>query len=112
MTFIGEFYMPPDTDYFRDTTVSPLAGRQHYILFNAGKSRLRELPGWKEWDVSASIVTNLDDRSFVCVTDISRWFGTHFTSYVHLEVPHGSNTADFNSARYQTATSVGVRFHL
>jgi len=112
ITFIGEFYTPPNTAYFRDISVSPSVGRQHYALFNAGKSRLRELPGWKEWDVSASMVANLDDRSFVAVTDISRWFGTHFTSYIHLEVPHGSATSDFGSARYQTATSVGVRFHL
>jgi len=112
LTFIGEFYTPPNTAYFRDLSTSPLAGRQHYALFNAGKSRLRELPGWKQWDISASIVANLDDHSFVAVSDISRWFGTHFTSYVHLEVPHGGSTSDFNSARYQTATSVGVRFHL
>ncbi|WP_162601930.1 hypothetical protein [Occallatibacter savannae] len=112
LTFLGEFYTPPNTAYFRDISISPLAGRQHYALFNAGKSRLRELPGWKQWDVSASVVSNLDDRSFVTVADISRWFGTHFTAYTHLEVPHGSKTADFNSARYQTATSIGVRFHL
>ena len=112
VTFIGEFYTPPSTAYFRDLSISPLAGRQHYALFNAGKSRLRELPGWKEWDVSGSIVANLDDRSFVAVTDISRWFGTHFSSYVHIEIPHGSSTSDFGSARYDTATSAGVRFHL
>ena len=112
VTFVGEFYTPPSTAYFRDLSISPLAGRQHYALFNAGKSRLRELPGWKEWDVSGSIVANLDDRSFVAVTDISRWFGTHFSSYVHIEIPHGSNTSDFGSARYDTATSAGVRFHL
>jgi hypothetical protein len=112
VTFIGEFYTPPNTAYFRDTSISPLAGRQHYALFYASKSRLRELPGWKEWDVSASIVLNLGDHSFVGTTDISRWFGTHFTSYVHLEIPHGTSTSDFNSGRYQAATSVGVRFHL
>jgi hypothetical protein len=112
VTFIGEFYTPPNTAYFRDASISSLAGRQHYAFFNAGKSRLRELPGWKEWDVAASIVANLDDHSFVGITDISRWFGTHFTSYVHLEVPHGDSTSNFNSARFQTATSVGVRFHL
>ena len=112
VTFIGEFYKPPNTAYFRNMSVSPLAGRQHYALLNAGKSRLRELPGWKEWDASASIVTNLDDRSFVGVTDISRWLGTRFSTYVHLEIPHGNSTSDFGSARFQTATSVGVRFHL
>lgn len=112
LTVIGEFYTPPNTGYFRNPSISPLAGRQHYALFYASKSRLRELPGWKEWDLSASIVSNLDDHSIVCIADISRWFGTHFTAYTHLEVPHGSSTSDFGSARYQTATSVGVRFHL
>ena len=112
VTFIGEFYTPPNTAYFRDASVSPLAGRQHYAFFNAGKSRLRELPGWKEWDVSGSIVANLDDHSFVAVADVSRWFGTHFTSYVHFEIPHGTRTSDFGAAAHDTATSAGVRFHL
>jgi hypothetical protein len=112
VTFIGEFYTPPNTPYFRDMSVSPVTGRQHYAFFNAGKSRLRELPGWKEWDVSGSIVTNLDDHSFVGVADLSRWFGNHFSSYVHLEVPHGSKTSDYGAASYQTATSAGIRFQL
>src|ERR1700758_5122405 len=49
VTFIGEFYTPPNIPYFRDLSVSPLAGRQHYVFFNASKTRLRQLPGWKEW---------------------------------------------------------------
>ena len=112
VTFIGEFYTPPNTAYFRDMSISPSDGRQHYGFFNAGKSRLRELPGWKEWDVSGSIVTNMDDRSFIVVADISRWFGTHFTAYTHFEIPHGGSRSDFGTVRYETATSVGVRFHL
>ena len=63
VTFIGEFYTPPNTPYFRDMSVSPFAGRQHYAFFNVGKTRLRQLPGWKEWDVSGSVVANLDDHS-------------------------------------------------
>ncbi len=112
VTFIGEFYTPPNTSYFRDMSVSPLAGRQHYAFFNVGKTRLRQLPGWKEWDVSGSVVANLDDRSFVGVVDVSRWFGNHFSSYVHFEVPTGSKTSDFGATPYSTATSAGVRFHL
>jgi len=112
VTFIGEFYTPPNTAYFRDMSVSPSAGRQRYGFFNAGKSRLRELPGWKEWDVSGSMVVNLDDRSLIGVADVSRWFGTHFTGYAHVEIPHGGSRSDFGAARYETATSVGVRFHL
>jgi hypothetical protein len=112
VTFIGEFYTPPNIPYYRDLTVSPSAGRQHYALFYVSKSRLRELPGWKEWDVSASIVSNLNDHSLVGVADVSRWFGNHFSAYVHLEVPTGSSTSDYGAAPYDAATSAGVRFHL
>ena len=112
ITFIGEFYAPPNTSYFRDMSVSPFAGRQHYAFVNVGKTRLRQLPGWKEWDISGSVVANLDDRSFTGIVDVSRWFGNHFSSYVHLEVPNGSRTSDFGATPYSTATSAGVRFHL
>ena len=112
VTFIGEFYTPPNTAYFRDMSVSPLAGRQHYGFFNAGKTRLRELPGWKEWDLSGSMVSNFDDHSYVAVFDVNRWFGKRFSSYLHLEVPHGAKTSDFGAAPYATATSLGVRFQL
>ncbi len=62
VTFIAEFYSPPNIPYYRDMGVSPLAGRRHYAFLNAGKARLRELPGWKEWGMSGSVVANLDDR--------------------------------------------------
>ena len=112
VTFIGEFYTPPNLPYFRDLSVSPLAGRQHYAFFNVGKSRLRELPGWKEWDVSGSVVANLDDHSYVPVFDVSRWFGNHFSAYTHVELPRGSKSSDYGAAPYSTATSAGIRFHL
>lgn len=112
ITCIGEFYTPPNIAYYRDSGVSPLAGRQHYAFFYAGKARLRELPGWKEWSVSGAIVANLNDHSFTPVFDASRWFGNHFSAYVHLEAPHGSATSEYGSAPYATATSAGVRFQL
>lgn len=110
--FIGEFFTPPDIPYYRDPGVSPLAGRQHYAFFTAGKARLRELPGWKNWSVSGAIVANLDDHSDTAVVDVSRWFGNHFSSYLHLQAPHGSRTSEYGSAPYTTATSMGVRFQL
>jgi len=112
VTFIGEFYTPPNIPYFRDMTVSPLADRPHYVFLNVGKSRLRELPGWKEWDVSGSIVANMNDHSYTGVIEVNRWFGNHFSSYLHLEIPQGSKTSDFGAPPYSTATSVGVRFQL
>ncbi len=112
VSFIGEFYTPPNTPYYRDTAISPLAGRQHYAMLNAGKSRLRELPGWKQWDLGASVVTNLDDRSYTVIVDATRRFGDHFSSYVHLGIPQGSKTSDYGAAPYSAATSAGVRFQL
>jgi hypothetical protein len=112
VSFIGEFYTPPNTAYYRDMSISPLAGRQHYAFFNASKTRLRELPGWKEWDVSGSIVANLNDHSYTGVFDVNRWFGNHFSSYMHMDIPHGAKTSDYGSAPYSTATSLGVRFQL
>jgi hypothetical protein len=112
VTLIAEFYTPPNIPLYRDPSLSPLAGRQHYAFFTAGKARLRELPGWKQWSLSGSVVANLDDRSYTGVFDAGRWFGNHFSSYIHLESPHGARTSDYGSAPYATATSVGVRFQL
>lgn len=112
ITFIGEFFTPPNIPYFRDSSVSPLAGRQHYAFFQAGKSRLRELPGWKEWDLDGYVVANLDDHSYTAAFDANRRFGNHFSSYVHVEIPHGNATSDYGSTPYSTATSLGVRFQL
>jgi hypothetical protein len=112
VTFIGEFFTPPNIPYYRDANVSPTANRQHYAFLNASKSRLRELPGWKEWDLSGSIVMNLNDHSYVGVFDVNRWFGKHVSAYVHAETPVGSKTSDYGSAPYSASTSLGLRFQL
>lgn len=112
ITFIGEFYTPPNIPYYSYMGVSPLAGRQHYAFLTISKSRLRDRPGWKQWSLSASVVANLDDRSYTPVFDASRWFGNHFSSYVHMDIPRGSKTSAYGAAPYSAATSVGVRFQL
>lgn len=112
VTFIGEFYTPPNIPYYRDMNLSPLAGRQHYGFFDVGKNRLRELPGWKEWDLGAYVVTNLNDHSYTAAMDANRRFGNRFSAYVHLEIPQGAKTSDYGATPYSTATSIGVRFQL
>ena len=112
ITFIGEFFTPPNIPYYRDAGISPLAGRQHYAFVNAGKARLRERPGWKQWSVSGSVVVNLDDHSYTGILDVSRWFGNHFSAYVHMEAPRGSAASEYGAAPYVAATSAGVRFQL
>jgi hypothetical protein len=112
ISFIGEFYTPPNTAYYRDMNIAPAAGRQHYAFLYAGKSRLRELPGWKQWDLSASMVENLNDKSYVIIIDANRRFGHHFSSYLHLQIPEGGKTTEYGATPYTAATSVGVRFQL
>jgi len=112
VTFVGEFFTQPDEPYFRDMMPAPVHGRQNYALISVGKTRLRDLPRWKEWDLSGSIVTDLNDQSFTAVADVSRWFGNHFSSYLHMEIPHGGPNTVYGSAPYTTASSVGIRFHL
>jgi hypothetical protein len=73
---------------------------------------LRELPGWKQWDLSGSVVTNLDDHNYTAIFDATRRFGNHFSSYLHLEIPEGSKTSDYGAAPYSATTSAGVRFEL
>jgi hypothetical protein len=112
ITFIGEFYTPPNIPYYQDVTINPLVGRQHYAFFTAYKNRLRELPGWKQWDLSAAAVANLNDRSCTAVFDANRRFGKHFSSYLHSEIPAGSSKSEYGSTPYSAATSIGVRFQL
>ncbi len=112
VSFIGEFYTPPNIPYYWDGLVSPLAGRQHYAFFTAYKNRLRELPGWKQWDLSASMVENMNDNSYIVIFDANRRFGNHFSSYLHLQLPHGGKITDYGATPYSAATSVGVRFQL
>jgi hypothetical protein len=112
VSFTGEFYTPPNTAYYRDINISPTAGRQHYAFLYAGKSRLRELPGWKQWDLSASMIENLNDSSYIAIADANRRFGNHFSSYLHLQVPQGRKSSDYGATPYSVATSIGVKFQL
>ena len=112
VTFIGEFFTPPNIPYYRDMAISPLAPRQHYLFLDAGKNRLRERPGWKEWDLGAYVVANLNDRSYTAIFDATRRFGNHLSTYLHIEIPAGKPTSDYGSTPYSTATSLGVRFQL
>lgn len=110
LTWIGEFYTPPDTACYRPGGMPAGLGRQHYAFLRASKSRLRELPGWKEWDVSASIVVNLDDHSRIGVFDASRRFGNHLSAYLHATTPAGKQwQSQFGMLPYSALVSLGIR---
>jgi len=112
ISFIGEFYTAPNITYFRSSSSVLSEGRLNYGFLSISKSRLRELPEWKQWDLSASLVTNLDDRSTITIFDATRRFGKHTSGYLHMEIPAGSRTSEYGMTPYSTATSVGIRFQL
>jgi hypothetical protein len=89
VSIIVEFYTPPNTAYYRPAQMPASVGRQHYGLIRVSTSRLRELPGWKEWDVAASLLANLDDGSHIATFDAGRRLGNHFYAYMHTEAPAG-----------------------
>ena len=110
--FIAEFFTPPNIPYYRDMTISPLAARQNYLFLDGGKNRLRERPGWKEWDLGSYAVINLNDRSYTAVFDATRRFGNRFSTYLHMEIPAGNSKSEYGATPYSTATSIGMRFQL
>jgi hypothetical protein len=93
LTAIAEFYTPPNTAYYRPSGMPASVGRRHYGFLRVGKARLRELPGWKEWDVTASWVANFDDGSRIAVFDAGRRFGNRFHAYLHAQTPGGKRAA-------------------
>jgi hypothetical protein len=104
---IAEFYTPPNTPYY--SQVPTTLGRQHYAYARLGKARLRELPGWKEWDVTGSVVTNLNDRSRILVFDVTRRFGNHTSAYVHAQTPSGKQfQSEYGMIPYSALVSAGI----
>jgi hypothetical protein len=113
VSIIAELYTPPNSDYYRPGGMPAAAGRQHHGYLRISKSRLRELPGWKEWDVAASLVANLDDASRIAVLDAGRRFGNHLYAYTHAEAPGGKRSgSQYGKIPYSALISVGVRFQM
>jgi hypothetical protein len=103
VSVIAELYSP--------TPAMP--GRQFYGFVRVAKARLRELPGWKEWDAAGSLVTNLKDHSHAAVFDVSRRLGNHLSVYAHALVPAGKKwRSEFGMIPYASLVSVGIRFQM
>lgn len=113
ITMIGELYTPPNTAYYRPAQMPASAGRQHFGYAGVSKARLRELPGWKEWNLSVAFVENLDDRSHIAVFDGGRQFGKHYYAYTHAQTPAGKKLrSEYGMIPYSALVSIGVRFQL
>jgi hypothetical protein len=112
-SFIAEYYSRPDTGYYRVADPQSVPGRQHYGFVRISKSRLRNVPAWKQWDVAAELAANFTDSSRIAVFDITRRFGTHFSGYTHIELRAGTKTnPQFGLYPYTSVVAVGVRCQL
>ena len=112
-TAIAEFYTPPNTAYYRPIGMPASVGRRHYGFLRVGKARLRELPGWKEWDVTASWVSNFDDGSRIAVFDAGRRFGNRFHAYLHAQTPGGRRgRSEYGAIPYSALVSIGATFQM
>ncbi len=98
---IFEFYSPP----------APRLGR--YVFLSVGKSRLRELPGWKHWDVSLALVANTTDRSRIVILDVTRRVGDHFSLTSRTQAPSGTKwRSEYGMIPYSAMASIGFRYQL
>ena len=98
---IFEWYSPP----------APRRGR--YAFLSVGKTRLRELPGWKQWDVSLGLVVNTTDRSRILTLDVTRRLADHFCLVEHTQTPGGKRwRSEYGMIPYSALVSVGFRYQL
>jgi hypothetical protein len=87
------------------------AGR--YGFFHLGKSRLRERPGWKEWDVGGSVLVNFRDRSRMLILDANRRFGNRLSIYWRGQAPSGAKRqSEYGMIPYAALLSCGFRVQL
>jgi hypothetical protein len=98
---IAEFYSPP----------APRNGR--YVFFYVGKSRLRELPGWKHWDVSFSVVANATDHSRIQILDVTRRLGDHLSATLRAQSPSGKRwRSEYGMIPYSAQLSMGFWYRI
>ncbi len=98
---ICEWYSPP----------APRLG--HYLFLSVGKSRLRELPGWKQWDASLALVANTTDRSRILILDVTRRVADHFSLTAHAQAPSGKRwRSEYGMIPYSALVSIGFRFQI
>jgi hypothetical protein len=95
------------------SVVSRYTERKHYLFVRVGKSRLRELPGWKEWDVFFMLIANASDGSRVAIIETERRIGNRFSTYARAMFPAGKAwQSEYGMIPYQALVWAGFRFQL
>ncbi len=87
--------------------------RRHYALVTANKARLRELPGWRDWDLAATALVNLSDGSLIAVLDAERRLGLRYAAHLRVTTPAGARSrSEYGMIPYTTQVSIGLRFQM
>ena len=87
--------------------------RRATLFVGLNKARLRELPGWKEWDLGASIVASLSDGSALVILDVERRLGLRWTLHGRLLLPRGGRPdSEYGMIPYTSQASIGLRCQL
>ena len=98
---IFEFYSPP----------VPRLGR--YLFVSVGKSRLRELPGWKQCDLSLALLANTTDRSHMLILAVTRRVADHFSLVGRTQAPSGKRwRSEYGMIPYSALVSIGFRYQI
>ena len=97
------------------TTASPSLSteRRHYAFLHIGKSRLRERPHWRDWDVGAVLLLGLSDGGRMLILDLERRVGQRFALHGRLSVPGGSAaTSEYGMIPWTSMASVSLRYQM
>lgn len=91
----------------------PGAGQPPHAFVHLGKSRLRELPGWKEWDIGGALLLNLRDRSRLVILDVNRRFGNRLSAYGRVQAPAGAKwRSEYGMIPYAALLTAGFRVQM
>ncbi len=87
--------------------------RRHYLFVGVNKGRLRELPGWKEWDLGLVVLTSLSDHSRMVILDVERRLRLRYAVHGRVSLPAGKNgSAEYGMIPYAAQVSIGFRVQI
>lgn len=90
-----------------------LTERRHHLFLHIGKGRLREIPGWRDWDVGAALLLGLSDGGRMLIVDVEHRVGQRFALHGRLSLPAGSSQwSEYGMIPWTARVSVGLRLQM
>ncbi len=104
----GLLRIAPDLSKF--VSLRGLTERRHYAFLRVGKSRLRDLPRWKEWDINGMVLAGLSDGGRLLILDFERRLGRRLSIYGRAVFPGGDRfRSEYGMMPYRSQLSAGLR---